>query len=106
MSGAVPLSQSEFPPSWVFSPGCCLLPGWMLFQRKCLWVSGERKTWLKSQEACRKQEAQLLILKPWDASSTWDTTGITVRWSGLSTCKMNGGGGRDLTFPPFPPLPL
>ncbi|XP_015261019.1 PREDICTED: B-cell differentiation antigen CD72-like [Gekko japonicus] len=50
--------------------GCCP-PGWALFRWKCLRVSSEWETWEGSRRDCGEQEAQLLILKPWDAGTFW-----------------------------------
>ncbi|KAL8204143.1 UNVERIFIED_CONTAM: hypothetical protein K2H54_068337 [Gekko kuhli] len=56
--------------------GCCP-PDWTLFRWKCFWVSGERKAWEESKQDCGRQRAQLLVLKPWDASTIWGAIVIT-----------------------------
>nr|XP_056705081.1 B-cell differentiation antigen CD72 [Euleptes europaea] len=51
--------------------GCCP-DEWSLFRWKCLRVSSDRKNWADSRLDCQRQQAQLLILKPWRATAIWE----------------------------------
>ncbi|XP_078008839.1 B-cell differentiation antigen CD72 isoform X2 [Phascolarctos cinereus] len=45
-----------------FPENCCPL-GWMLFKRKCLYVSSSRKTWKESELFCQSLSSKLLVFE-------------------------------------------
>ncbi|XP_077202766.1 B-cell differentiation antigen CD72 [Paroedura picta] len=68
--------------------GCCP-QGWTPFRWKCLWVSSKRTTWEGARRDCENRQAQLLVLKPWDAHTIQEALATPNRlqsdefWVGL-----------------------
>ncbi|XP_053265274.1 B-cell differentiation antigen CD72-like [Podarcis raffonei] len=68
----------------------CCPRGWKFFGWKCLRISREMKSWWDSQNACKSESSQLLVLKPWSAKELWDATFIdkkTQYWIGLKKVR-------------------
>ncbi|XP_044291392.1 B-cell differentiation antigen CD72-like [Varanus komodoensis] len=76
--------------------GCCST-GWVLFRRKCLWISTDRKSWKDSITFCRWKTSQLAILRsPWNPEDLWAAEGLNSHqylntyWIGLSYSTYSG----------------
>uniref|UniRef100_A0A8D0GKJ4 C-type lectin domain-containing protein n=1 Tax=Sphenodon punctatus TaxID=8508 RepID=A0A8D0GKJ4_SPHPU len=75
------------------SSGCRLCPrSWVQHGNKCYWVSKDRRTWNKSQEACVTKRARLLVLRDLEEMTFIKniTEGSELTWLGLTVTFPEG----------------